>query len=123
MTSASIKSLGSGIGGAVILTLFATTFLTIEKALVIIPLFLGFTGAMIGFALVDQLRDRIRGRFIFPFIMGAGQGAAVFAIANTALPFAGRVMMLSAVDLLIYIVVSGITSYLGARLAARYFNL
>jgi len=123
MTLASIKSLGSGIGGAVILALFATTFLTLEKALFITPLFLAFTGAMIGFQLVDSLRDRIRGQFVFPFVMGAGQGAVVFALVNFAGRFAGQVLPVTGADLVIYILVSGITSYLGARLAARYFNL
>lgn len=120
---ASIKSLGSGIGGAVILALFATTFLTIDKAVFIIPLFLAFTGAMIGFQLVQTLREKIKGKFVFPFVMGAGQGAAVFAMANIVLPKAGHHMLLSAGDLFIYIIVSGIACYLGARLAARYFNL
>lgn len=123
MTAASIKSLGSGIGGAMVLTLFATTFLTIDKAVFIIPLFLAFTGAMIGFQLVDTLRERIKGKFVFPFVMGAGQGAAVFAMANIALHMAGRYLLLSAGDLCIYIIVSGITCYLGARLAVRYFKL
>jgi len=123
MTLASIKSLGSGIGGAVILALFATTFLTLEKALFITPLFLAFTGAMIGFQLVDSLRNRIKGRFIFPFVMGAGQGAAVFVLVNFAGTIFGRIIPVTGIDLVIYILVSGITSYLGARLAARYFNL
>ncbi len=123
MTLTSIKSLGSGIGGAIVLSLFAATFLTVEKVVFIMPVFLAFTGAMIGFQLVDTLRDKIRGRFAFPFIMGTGQGAAVFALVNITGPLAGRMLTLTVADLLVYIVVSGITSYLGARLAARYFNL
>ncbi|MCG8636501.1 MAG: hypothetical protein MI863_21895 [Desulfobacterales bacterium] len=123
MTLASIKSLGSGIGGAVVLSLFAATFLTLEKVVFIMPVFLAFTGAMIGFQLVDTLRGKIRGRFLFPFVMGTGQGAAVFALVNITGPLAGRMLTLTVGDLAVYIVVSGITSYLGARLAARYFNL
>ncbi len=123
MTFASIKSLGSGIGGAIVLSLFAATFLTVEKVVFIMPVFLAFTGAMIGYQLVDTLRGKIRGRFAFPFVMGTGQGAAVFALVNITGPLAGRMLTLTVGDLLVYIVVSGITCYLGARLAARYFNL
>ncbi len=123
MTATSIKSLGSGIGGTVVLTLFAGTFLTIEKAVFIIPLFLAFNGAMIGFQMVSDLGHQIRGKFIFPFIMGTGQGAAVFALANVIVPMVGGFLLLSAVDLLVYIIVSGVTCYLGARLAARHFKL
>ncbi len=123
MTFASIKSLGSGIGGAIILALFGMTFLTLDKVVFIMPLFLAFTGAMIGFQLVDTLRENIQGRFLFPFVMGAGQGAAVFALINITGPLAGSYITLTFGKLLVYILISGITSVLGARLAARYFNL
>jgi len=123
MTKASIKSLGSGIGGAMVLALFSTTFLTVDKTLFIIPLFLAFTGAMIGFQLVETLQEGIRGRFIFPFVMGAGQGAAVFVLINFAGSVLGQIFPVTGLDLIVYIVVSGVTSYLGARLAARYFKL
>ncbi|PIE61193.1 MAG: hypothetical protein CSA29_04545 [Desulfobacterales bacterium] len=123
MTAVSIKSLGSGIGGAVVLTFFAGTFLTVEKAVFIIPLFLSFTGAMIGFQVVSALGNRIRGKFIFHFVMGAGQGVAVFSIVNVIVPMFGGYLLLSAVDLLIYMIVSGVACCLGARLAVRHFNL
>lgn len=124
MTFASIKSLGSGIGGAIVLALFATTFLTLDKAVFVLPLFLAFTGAMTGFQLVESLRETIRGRYLFPLVMGCGQGAVVFCIVNISGPLAfGSYLGLTVTDLVVYILVSGITSVLGARLAARYFNL
>ena len=124
MTRASIKSLGSGIGGAIVLGGFATTFLTVDKTVFIMPLFLAFTGAMTGFQLVDTLREHIRGRYLFPFIMGCGQGAVVFSIVNISGPLVlGTYLGLTVGDLAVYIIVSAITSVLGARLAARYFNL
>ena len=127
MTKASFKSMGSGIGGSLILALFCMTFLTLEKVVFILPLFLAFTGAMTGYQLVDNLREGIKGRFLFPFVMGAGQGAAVFAIVRVAGPIAGAwpvgYLGLTGTDLIVYILVSAVTSYLGARLAARYFNL
>jgi len=124
MTRASVKSLGSGIGGAIVLGLFASTFLSVERAVFIMPLFLSFTGAMIGFQLVDILREHIRGRYLFPFVMGCGQGAVVFSIVNISGPLAlGTYLGLTVGDLVVFIFVSGITSVLGARLAVRYFNL
>ncbi|HCY88064.1 MAG TPA: hypothetical protein DHV36_23205 [Desulfobacteraceae bacterium] len=123
MTLASIKSLAAGIGGVVVLALFCTTFLTVDKVVFIIPVFVAFTGAMTGFQLVDSLRENIRGRYLFPLVMGVGQGAAVFALIRIAAPLSGALILLTATDLLIYMIVSGITSILGARLAARYFNL
>ncbi|MCG8617037.1 MAG: hypothetical protein MI802_12530 [Desulfobacterales bacterium] len=123
MTLASIKSLASGIGGVVVLALFCTTFLTVDKVVFIIPVFVAFTGAMTGFQLVDTLRENIRGRYLFPLVMGAGQGAAVFALVRVAGPLSGSMLLLTVTDLAIYMIVSGITSILGARLAARYFNL
>lgn len=124
MTLAAVKSLGSGIGGAIVLGLFASTIFTLEKAVSIMPLFLAFTGAMIGFQLVEILREHIRGSYLFPFVMGCGQGAVVFSLVNISGPLTlGTYLGLTVADLVVYILVSGITSVLGARLAARYFNL
>lgn len=123
MTRASIKSVAGGTGGAIVLALFFTTFLTVDKVVFIMPLFLAFTGAMTGYQLVDTLRQGIRGRFLFPFAMGAGQGAVVFILVAFMGPLAGSLAAMTLADLAVYILVSGITSYLGARLAARYFNL
>ncbi len=123
MTLSSAKSMGAGIGGIIVLALFCSTFMAMEKVMFILPLFIGFAGAMTGFQLVDLLRDQIQGWFIFPLVMGAGQGAAVFCIVSFVLPRLGSLFPLSLADLIVYMVVSGITSVLGARLAVRYFNL
>lgn len=123
MTLSSAKSMGAGIGGVIVLGLFCSTFMAMEKVMFILPLFIGFAGAMTGFQLVDILREQIRGRFVFPLVMGAGQGAVVFCMVSFVLPWLGTPFPMSLTDLVVYMAVSGITSVLGARLAVRYFNL
>jgi hypothetical protein len=68
-------------------------------------------------------------------VLGIGCGALTFIIVNFAGSFiksgffadngflSNDILLLNIYDLLIYMVVSGITSYLGAKLAVRYFNL
>lgn len=123
MTTATLKSILSGVGGSLILALFCMTFLTPDRVLIILPLFIAFNGAMTGYKLVEELGNRIQGRFVFPFVMGIGMGAAVFAAVHAAGKMMHTQAYLTITDLGIYTLISGVTSYLGARLAARYFNL
>jgi hypothetical protein len=60
---------------------------------------------------------------MFSFIMGVGTGAVVFVGVKWMAPFAGSGFVPAMDDLVIYGIVSGVTSFLGARLAVRYFNL
>lgn len=123
MTLAALKSIAVGIGGSLILALFCSTFITIDKILFIMPFFIAFSGAMTGYRLVEVLKRRISSIPTFSFVLGVGGGAATFVIVN----FTGAVVQnpfsLTVFDLFVYMIVSGITSYLGAKLAVRYFNL
>ena len=123
MTIAALKSIGAGMGGSLILALFCSTFMTIDKILFAMPFFIAFNGAMTGYRLVEVLKQRIVSIPVFSFVLGLGGGAATFVIVN----FTGSVIQnsfsLTLFDLFVYMGVSGITSYLGAKLAVRYFNL
>jgi len=127
MTIATLKSIFIGVGGSIILAVFCSTFIAMDKILFILPLFIGFNGAMTGYRLVEVLKTRIRNVSLFSFVLGVGTGALTFAAVNLAMNFAGPIMgdtlFLDIYDLFVYMAVSGITSYLGAKLAVRYFNL
>ncbi|WP_457552924.1 hypothetical protein [Desulfobacula sp.] len=127
MTIASLKSIFIGVGGSLILAVFCSTFIAMEKILFILPLFIGFNGAITGYRLVEMLKTRILNVSLFSFVLGVGMGALTFAVVNFAIkyagPFMGNTFFLDIYDLFIYMAVSGITSYLGAKLAVRYFNL
>ncbi len=127
MTIAAVKSIFIGVGGSLILAVFCSTFIAIEKILFIIPLFIGFNGALTGYRLVEALKNRIVNISIFSFVMGIGGGALTFISVNFAIRFTELLVvnafLLNISDLFIYMAVSGITSYLGAKLAVRYFNL
>ena len=123
MTIASIKSILAGVGGTLVLAAFCTTFITLEKVLTIIPLFIAFNGALTGFKVVETLKSRIRDIGLFSLVMGVGGGAATFAVVNLTGRWIGHPFYLTLADLAIYIVVSGVTSYMGAKLAAKHFNI
>jgi hypothetical protein len=123
MTLSALKSIFVGVGGSLILAVFCTTFISIEKILFIIPFFVAFNGALTGYNLVEALKDRISNVPLFSVVLGVGGGAATFAALNIAGAHVNDPFSLNIFDLVIYMVVSGITSYLGAKLAVRYFNL
>lgn len=123
MTAAAIKSILVGVGGSLILAAFFTTFLTTAKVLVIMPLFIAFNGALTGYRLVEKMKTTIDNIPLFSFILGIGCGALTFIALKSLGTLMKNGFYLSAWDLVIYMIVSGVTSYLGARLAVRYFNL
>lgn len=123
MTITALKSVFIGAGGTLILAVFCSTFLTIEKVLFITPAFLAFNGALTGFRLVELLKNDIHNIPLFSTVLGIGCGALVFIAVNLAGTFVKTGIYLSVYDVLIYICVSGVMSYLGAKLAARYFRL
>jgi hypothetical protein len=123
MTIAAVKSIFIGAGGSLILAAFFSTFIEINKILFIMPLFIAFNGAMTGYRLVEVLKNTIMNVPVFSFVLGIGCGALTFVAVNFAGSFIKDMFLLNLYDLLIYMVVSGITSYLGAKLAVRYFNL
>ena len=127
MTIAAIKSIFIGVGGSMILAVFCSTFIAMDKILFILPVFIAFNGAMTGYRMVEVLKTRIMNIPLFSFVLGVGGGALTFVAVNFAMNYAGSFMgntfLLNISDLFIYMAVSGITSYLGAKLAVRYFNL
>jgi hypothetical protein len=131
MTIATLKSLFIGVGGSMILAVFCSTFIAMDKILFILPVFIAFNGAMTGYRMVEVLKTRIMNIPLFSFVLGVGGGALTFVAVNFTInftmqsswPFIGNTVVLNITDLFIYMTVSGITSYLGAKLAVKYFNL
>lgn len=123
MTLASIKSILTGVGGSLILAVFCSTFLAVDKILFILPVFIAFNGAMTGYRLVESLQNKIENVSVFSFVLGIGGGALTFIAVNTAGSYMKNFYLLNIYDLFFYMTVSGVTSYLGAKLAVRYFNL
>ncbi len=123
MTIATLKSIFIGVGGSLILAVFCSTFIAIDKILFIMPVFIAFNGAMTGYRLVEVMKKKIMNISVFSFVLGVGGGALTFIALNFAGSYVSNAFSLNLYDLFIYMTVSGITSYLGAKLAVRYFNL
>lgn len=123
MTVVSLKSILIGAFGTLILALFCTTFIRLDKVLAIIPVFIAFNGCLTGFRMVEQIKKRLPHLGFFSFIMGLGGGAVTFSVVNLTGRIINNPFALTFFDMFLYLFLSGVTSYLGARLAVRYFNL
>ena len=123
MTIATLKSIFIGVGGSLILAVFCSTFIAIDKILFIMPIFIAFNGAMTGYRLVEVMKKKIMNISVFSFVLGVGGGALTFVALNLVGQYVSNPFSLNIYDLFIYMTISGITSYLGAKLAVRYFNL
>ncbi|MBT6340381.1 MAG: hypothetical protein HOJ48_13900 [Desulfobacula sp.] len=123
MTIATLKSIFTGVGGSLVLAVFCSTFIAIDTIFFIMPVFIAFNGALTGYRLVETMKNRIINIPVFSFVLGVGAGAITFVVLNFAVSFLSNAFSLDIYDLLIYMGISGITSYLGAKLAVRYFNL
>lgn len=115
--------MGIGVGGSLILALFCTTFMPLGKVLYLLPVLVGGNSLVSGYRMVDLLKGRITRVRLFPAVMGLGEGALVFLAVNLAGVKSGMPFLLGGADLAVLLIVSGITSYLGACLAAGYFKL
>jgi len=123
MTIPALKSIFIGVGGSLILAVFCSTFIRMDKILFLMPLFIAFNGAITGYRLVDALKNKIINISVFSFVLGVGGGALTFVVLNVTGSFMQSFFSLTLYDLFVYMTISGITSYLGAKLAVRYFNL
>ena len=123
MTFTAVKSIAVGVGGAVILTAFCSTFMTVDKVLVMVPFLVGLNGLFSGYRMVEKLKDQASRFKLFVFAAGLLEGALIFFALNFLGGQMETVFFLTGLDLLIYILIAGSTSYLGALLAIRYFNL
>ena len=123
MTLTALRSMGIGVGGSLILALFCTTFMPLGKVLYLLPVLVGVNSLVSGYRMVDLLKGRITRVRLFPAVMGLGEGALVFLAVNLAGVKSGMPFLLGGADLVALLIVSGITSYLGACLAAGYFKL
>ncbi len=123
MTLTALKSIAAGVGGALVLTFFCTTFMTVDKVLFLVPFLVGLNGLFSGYRMVERLRGRAERFRFFTFATGLLEGGLIFFALNFLGGRLETVFFLTGLDLLLYILISGITSYLGALLAIRYFNL
>ena len=69
MTIAAIKSIFTGVGGSMILAVFCSTFIAMDKILFILPVFIAFNGAMTGYRMVEVLKTRIMNIPLFSFVL------------------------------------------------------
>ena len=123
MTLTALKSIIVGVVGALVLVTFATTFMALDRVFFWVPFLIGINGLISGYRLVEKLKETVSAFKLFAFVMGLGEGGLIFIALNF---LGGRMepgFFLMGFDLLLYILVSGISSYLGALLAIRYFKL
>ncbi|MCP3924162.1 MAG: hypothetical protein GY714_16400 [Desulfobacterales bacterium] len=117
-----LSPLFSGVGGSLVLGIFCSTFMITDKIIAIMPLFIAFNSAITGYRIVENLNSQVGKLHLLTFIFGVAGGALTFAAVNFMIFFVDNTIILNIYDLSKYIVVSGISTYLGAKLAVRYFN-
>ena len=82
MTLTALKSMAAGVGGALVLTLFCTTFMTVDKVLFLVPFLIGVNGLFSGYRMVERLKESAERFRLFTFATGLLEGALIFFALN-----------------------------------------
>jgi len=118
-----LKSTLIGFGGSIIVAIFLTKIVSLEMMLGVMPWIIGFNGLLIGYRLVESTRPDLQRMKVIALISGASGGLLIWFAFNIPVFHQTGSFILSISDLILYVVVSGGTSFLGAKLALRYFNI
>ncbi len=125
MTTTVLKNILVGTGGSAMMAFFLFFVVSYEKTLTLTPYILAFNGALVGYRLVDSIREKLPSLRLY--FVSAVSSIAVGLLIWVFIHFSARYFLgyshLTQADTVLYIVVSGFMSYLGAKLAFRYFSL
>lgn len=123
-TTANISfSIASGLFGSIILAVFLSGVISAGKTADIMPLIIGFNGAVSGYKAVDLLKGSLRHLKTVGTIAGTAAGVLAWPVLNIVSFYAAGLFILTAGDLATFTAVSGMTGYLGSFTAVRYFQL
>ncbi len=123
-TTAGISfSIASGLFGSIILAVFLAGVISAGKTADIMPLVIGFNGALSGYKTVNLLKEDITRLKLTGTLAGAAAGFLAWPVLNLVSFYAAGFFILTVPDLAIYTITSGFTGYLGAFTATRYFHL
>lgn len=120
---AAVKGILTGVGGTLVVALFLTGIIRMEQLSAVLPWVVGFNGALSGYRLVELLRAGPFHKKTLSFLPGMITGALTWCSLNIFFLYGARDFIFSVEELLLYVVISGCTGYLGAGLASRYLDL
>lgn len=120
---AAVKGILTGVGGTLVVALFLTGIITMDRLSAVLPWIVGFNGALSGYRLVELLRAGSHHKKALSFLPGMIVGAVTWGALNIIFFYGARDFIFSVEELLLYIAISGFTGYLGAGLASRYLDL
>lgn len=116
-------SIASGLFGSIILAVFLSGVISAGKTADIMPLIIGFNGAVSGYKAVDLLKGNLAHLKTVGTIAGTAAGVLAWPVLNIVSFYVAGLFILTAGDLATFTVVSGMTGYLGSFTAVRYFQL
>ena len=111
-----------GAGGTLIILMFLATIMPLSKAVNFVPWLIGFNTAMTGYSVVEKTRTSLKNRYMVS--IGAGLLTvfitALILIVLSIYTFGANLFGL--VDLLIFLIIGAVCSWIGAWLAVKHFS-
>ncbi len=111
-----------GAGGTLIILMFLATIMPLSKAVNFVPWLIGFNTAMTGYSVVEKTRTSLKNRYMVSI------GAGLLTVFITALIlivlsiYTFGANLFGRVDLLIFLIIGAVCSWIGAWLAVKYFK-
>ena len=113
----------SGVVGCMLLVVFFSALMRLETLVTVVPWIMAFNAAMVGYGLLDQLRERLPRPRLGGAAAGLATGLLSYAALNLLSLYGVGFMIFGLLYLLIFAGVGIAFGFLGAILAVKYFKL
>jgi hypothetical protein len=118
-----VYSILAGVFGTLVLAVFLGGIFSMGALLKILPWIIGFNTLLTGYTLIDRTRERFARKRLWALGAGICNVALAFVLLNALSAYVLGGFILDGSDLLRFLIVGAVCSFLGAALGVKYFNL
>ncbi len=111
------------VAGVVLVVMFLTTFLRLDRVFTLAPFVIAFFAMMSAYSLVEKLKHKLKRKYLASMLAGITTAVVSFVMLNLVFYQLLNIWVLGPVDLLLFIALGAFFSEIGATIAIRYFKL
>jgi len=123
MLGKAVYSILIGVFGTILLVLFLTTLMHILGVVGFVPWIIALNTAITGYSLLEKTRNLIKYKQISAISAGIVNVITTYIILSLIFFYFAGEFLLSKWDLIVFLLIGIVCSWLGSKLAIKYFGL